>query len=201
MHHPAPGMRAYLGELKDRLQAAEPPVYVAALGPLMLRVAAELGDGVALNWCSAAQVERSRQAVAESAAGATRPAPPLMEYIRVCVDRDVAAARRALALAMLRYALGPAGYRKHFGRMGFEAQLAELEAKREAGASEPELADSCPEDLLRAAGGYGRPGEVREQFERLAAGLDEAVVRVVLARTGDAAGVETTLREFAPEGG
>jgi len=43
------------------------PLYLAALGPLMLHVAAERANGVALNWCTPEQVAWSRKSL-ESAA-------------------------------------------------------------------------------------------------------------------------------------
>src|SRR5207244_10372117 len=49
---PALTMPPYLSDLRQQLPAAM-PLYVAALGPLMLRVGAQLADGVALNWCTA----------------------------------------------------------------------------------------------------------------------------------------------------
>jgi len=52
MPRPAQTMPPYLADLRPRLPAGM-PLYVAALGPLMLAVAAELADGVALNWCTA----------------------------------------------------------------------------------------------------------------------------------------------------
>ena len=71
------------------------PVYLGALGPKMLRLAGELADGAALNWCSAEQVAWSRERIAEGAESAGRdPAEvKVAEYIRVCVDDDVALAR------------------------------------------------------------------------------------------------------------
>src|SRR3989304_3873979 len=111
------------------------PVYLAALGPEMLRLGGELADGLSLNWCTAGQVAWSRERVAEGAARAGRdPASiAIAEYIRVCVDEDVDVARRAFTRAVMGYALGfgppggrPQGYRAHFERMGFAAAPARV---------------------------------------------------------------------------
>jgi alkanesulfonate monooxygenase SsuD/methylene tetrahydromethanopterin reductase-like flavin-dependent oxidoreductase (luciferase family) len=187
MEHAAEGMRRYLGELRPLLPP-DLPLYLAALGPRVLALAGELADGVALNWCTPEQVAWSRTQVAASAAHAGRPAPPLAEYIRTCVDPDPRLARRTLASAALFYALGPTAYRRHFERMGFAAELQRLE--REGG--EPSDA------FIAAAGAAGAPGTVRPQFERLAKGLDQAIVRVLVSRPGDAESAERTLRECAP---
>ncbi|HZU76790.1 MAG TPA: LLM class flavin-dependent oxidoreductase, partial [Dehalococcoidia bacterium] len=168
------------------------PVYLGALGPQMLRLAGEAADGAALNWFSPeARVEaRERVAAGARKAGRDPDSVKLAEYIRVCVDEDVAAARRAYARATLGYALARPGaskdlaYRGHFARMGFGPILEALEAKRDAGASMDELADAAPDDLLLAVGYYGKPEGAGAAFRRVAEGLDIAVVRVVPARPG-----------------
>ena len=71
--------------------------------------------------------------------------------------------------------------------MGFAAELTRIEALRERGAGEDALADACADEFLRACGAWGRPDEVTAQLRRLAVGLDIAIVRVVMARSGIAA--------------
>jgi alkanesulfonate monooxygenase SsuD/methylene tetrahydromethanopterin reductase-like flavin-dependent oxidoreductase (luciferase family) len=181
------------------------PVYLGALGPQMLRLAGADADGVSLNWCTPEQIAWSRRRIAEGCrrAGRDPGEVTVMEYIRVCVDDDVAAARRALARATLGYAMGrpgashDLGYRAHFTRMGFDAVLTELEARRDGGASEDEVADACPDDLLLAVGYFGDAAGAGAAFRRLAAGLDVGVVRVVAARPGPEA-VAATLRACRP---
>ncbi len=176
-----------------RRQGAQPvPVYLGALGPGMLRLAGEAADGAALNWCAPEQIAWSRERVAEGAAKADRdPAEiQIAEYIRVCVDDDEDLARKALARAVIPYAMLPPGgnkahgYRAHFARMGFDAALTALEAKRDAGATMAELAEAFPPDLLLRVGYFGKPAGAATAFKQLAAGLDLAIVRVVPARSG-----------------
>ena len=184
------------------------PVYLGALGPRMLRLSGELADGVALNWCTPEQVAWSRERIAEGARSAGRdPADvKLAEYIRVCVDEDAGAARRALAKAAMGYALGPPGatergralgYRAHFERMGFAEALEELDRMRDRGASTDELADALPDQLLSRVGYYGPPEPAAAAFQRLSRGLDAAIVRVVAARPGVDA-VLATMRACRP---
>ncbi|MGH2369827.1 MAG: LLM class flavin-dependent oxidoreductase, partial [Chloroflexota bacterium] len=181
------------------------PVYLGALGPQMLRLAGAASDGACLNWCTPEQIAWSRRRVAEGARRASRdPAEVrVVEYIRICVDDDAAAARRALARATLGYALArpgaskEQGYRAHFTRMGFDAALAELEARRERGATADELADACPTDLLLGVGYFGDAAGAGPAFRRLAEGLDLAIVRVVAARPGPDA-VAATIQACRP---
>jgi alkanesulfonate monooxygenase SsuD/methylene tetrahydromethanopterin reductase-like flavin-dependent oxidoreductase (luciferase family) len=171
------------------------PVYLAALGPQMLRLAGAAADGASLNWCSAEQVAWSRGVIAQGAARVDRdPATVhVQEYIRICVDDDPEVARVSLAKSILSYALARPGaskehgYRGHFARMGFDAELTALEARRASGASDDVIAEEFPAALLQHVAYYGPAAGARAAFDRLAAGLGTAVVRVVAARPGIAA--------------
>jgi alkanesulfonate monooxygenase SsuD/methylene tetrahydromethanopterin reductase-like flavin-dependent oxidoreductase (luciferase family) len=184
------------------------PIYLGALGPQMVRLAGELGDGVALNWSSADQIAWSREQVAEGARRAGRdPAQVnIMQYIRICVDEDADVARRAYTKATLGYAMARPGaslehgYRGHFGRMGFENSLRELEAMRDRGDSEDAIIEAFPRDLLLKVGYYGTPDGARAAFTRIAEGLDTAIVRVVAARPG-VDSVAAVMRACAPGAG
>jgi 5,10-methylenetetrahydromethanopterin reductase len=168
------------------------PVALGALGPNMLKLAGEASDGAALNWCTPEQIAWSRQVVAEGATSAGRDPREIamIEYIRICVDDDEDAARRAFVKALMGYALArpgvskALGYRGHFGRMGFDEALSELEDRRDRGAPEAELIDAFPVELARLVGYYGPTADAAAAFRRLAEGLDTAIVRVVAARPG-----------------
>ncbi|MDA8203529.1 MAG: LLM class flavin-dependent oxidoreductase [Chloroflexi bacterium] len=202
MQHAAEGMRRYLRELRERLPP-ELPVYVAALGPLMLDVAGEMADGAALNWSTPEQVAWSRRRVEAAARGAGRPMPVIVGYIRTAVDPEPDVARSVVGRAVRGYALGPGAYRRHFERMGFGEELRRVAAAADPAAparsSKPEEADWSAE-FLSATSAWGRPGEVRVQVERLSTGLDLPIVRVLVARPGDAASARLVLEECAPAG-
>jgi 5,10-methylenetetrahydromethanopterin reductase len=168
------------------------PVCLAALGPQMLRLAGETADGALLNWATPERIAVSRARIDEGAARAGR-APgsvPMTMYIRVCVDDDAAAARHAFGTQVLGYALGrpgvpeSAGYRGLFAQMGFDAELTELEQRRDRGATMPELVAAAPDEMLHAVGYYGPAAAAPAAFARLSAGLDEAMVRIITARPG-----------------
>jgi len=177
-------------------------IYLAALGPQMLHLAGERYDGAALNWCSPEQTLWSRERVAAGALGAGRDPRGIVihQYIRVCVDPDVAAARTALAKMVLGYALNrpgddkTMGYRGHFARMGFDETLTELELMRAGGADDDALVDRLPDDLLARVGWWGPPEGAAAGFAALTAGLDTAVVRVVAAKKNDIECVRLAMR-------
>jgi alkanesulfonate monooxygenase SsuD/methylene tetrahydromethanopterin reductase-like flavin-dependent oxidoreductase (luciferase family) len=186
---PIAAVRSYVDDL--RKIAKDVPIYIGALGPQMLALAGRHAEGAALNWCTPAQVAWSRERVG--------PRAKLIEYIRMCVDEDVPAARLVLAKQVLAYALmvrpsGARGYRAHFERMGFGPQLDELERQQAAGASEDELARAVPDEILTAIGYAGPASGAAAAFKKLSRGLDVAIVRVLVVRSGSVDGVRGVMR-------
>jgi alkanesulfonate monooxygenase SsuD/methylene tetrahydromethanopterin reductase-like flavin-dependent oxidoreductase (luciferase family) len=181
------------------------PVFLGALGPQMLRLAGEVSDGAALNWCTPEQIAVSRERVNAGARKAGRDPSEvrLAEYIRVCVDDDVAVARRAYTRAAMGYALGrvpgasQSGYRAHFGRMGYDDDLRRIEQGRDMGMPEQEIIDAFPEQMLLGVGYFGPASGAAEAIRRLSTGLDIAVVRVVAARPG-VESVRAVMRACSP---
>jgi len=198
-------MREAIDALRARV--ADLRVYLGALGPQMLHLAGQRYEGAALNWCSTEQVRWSRERVAAGARAAGRdPADVKMhEYIRVCIDEDEDAARFAFAKMVMTYALAQPGadktkgYRAHFGRMGFDKALTDLESQRDRGTGENELARAFPDELLRRVGYWGKPAAARQTFLRLAEGLDIAIVRLVPARRNDLNAARLAFRACAPK--
>jgi alkanesulfonate monooxygenase SsuD/methylene tetrahydromethanopterin reductase-like flavin-dependent oxidoreductase (luciferase family) len=182
------------------------PVFLGALGPQMLRLAGEVSDGAALNWCTPEQIATSRERVNAGALKAGRDPKEvrLAEYIRVCIDDDLDVARRAYTRAAMGYALGRVpgasqnGYRAHFGRMGYDGDLKRIEEGRARGMPEDEVVDAFPPDMLLGVGYYGAAAGAAEAFRRLSVGLDIAVVRVVAARPGVDA-VRAVMRACSPQ--
>jgi alkanesulfonate monooxygenase SsuD/methylene tetrahydromethanopterin reductase-like flavin-dependent oxidoreductase (luciferase family) len=187
MPRAATTMRPYLAELRNRLPA-EMPLYLAALGPLMLRLAAELASGVSLNWCSPQQVAWSRLQLRDAAHAFRRPMPSVVEYIRTAVDPDAELAGRTVAAAALKYALHMPAYRRHFERMGFAEELRRVESSD---------GDSIPA-FVASVGAAGTPGQTRAKVERLAAGLDLPIVRILVVRPGNAESARRVLEECRP---
>ena len=168
------------------------PVYLAALGPQMLELAGEVADGVCLNWATPEQISWSdgHLRAGASKAGRRREDLKMSMYVRVCIDDDVEAARRAFCTQVLTYGLSRPGvdktlsYRGHFGRMGFDDLFADLEKRRDRGSSFHELVDRVPDDFLHLVGYFGTAKEAPERFVELSQGVDEAIVRIISARKG-----------------
>jgi len=115
---PVPTMRRYLdGLYKDPSNAAEWPVVIAALGPLMLKLAAERTAGaVPYN----VTPEHTREARA-----ALGPDKLLAVEQKVCLEIDATEARRLARRELERY-MTLTNYRNNWLRIGFtEADLAD----------------------------------------------------------------------------
>jgi alkanesulfonate monooxygenase SsuD/methylene tetrahydromethanopterin reductase-like flavin-dependent oxidoreductase (luciferase family) len=106
------------------------PVYLAAFGSRMTRLAGRITDGVLINMANPAEIRRIADEVRSGAAEAGKD-PASMEIIckvRCSIAPTYAAAREALSHALTYYALADY-YRDLLGRMGFGA---EVEAMRQA---------------------------------------------------------------------
>jgi alkanesulfonate monooxygenase SsuD/methylene tetrahydromethanopterin reductase-like flavin-dependent oxidoreductase (luciferase family) len=168
------------------------PLYTAALGPQMLRLGGELADGISLNWTAPSMRAWCREEVDKGVvrAGRDPSSVAMTEYIRVCIDDDEEAARKAFVRAFMGYALArpgaakTSGYRGHFARMGYDEVLNGIESRRDAGAAESELVDMFPPEFLREVGYYGKASGAQAALKRLSEGLDLAIVRIVGVRTG-----------------
>lgn len=176
---PVTVMRDRVGALRARVPR-DLPLYLAALGPGMLRLAGEVADGAALNWCTAGHVGWSRARIAEGArrAGRDPSSVRVVEYIRVCVDADLGLARASLAAAALGYAHSPS-YAPHLERMGVGVDALD-----------------SPAQLLRI-GYFGSAAGAAAAVRALASDLDLAIVRVVASRPGIES-VRAVLRACAP---
>jgi alkanesulfonate monooxygenase SsuD/methylene tetrahydromethanopterin reductase-like flavin-dependent oxidoreductase (luciferase family) len=181
------------------------PVQLGALGAQMLRLAGEVSDGALLNWATPTRIARSRHLVDQGAerVGRDPMEVPLTMYIRMCVDEDTEAARRALGMHVLLYAMATpgmpttAGYRGQFTEMGFDEVLTELELRRDRGDPLEALIAAAPDELLTAVGYYGPADGAAAAFARLSEGLDEAIVRIITTRP-ELELVVTTMEALSP---
>lgn len=80
------------------VSAEAPPVYVAALGAQMLKLAGKLADGT-VTWMTGPNTIRDQTApvINEAATAAGRPSPAVIAAVPVCVTDDVDAARARAA--------------------------------------------------------------------------------------------------------
>lgn len=110
------------------------PIYLAAFGPKMTRLAGQISDGVLINMANPTEVRR----IATEARAAAQEAgkdPNQLEIIckiRCSIAHDYAVARDALSHALTYYALADY-YRELLGRMGFGAEVEAMRAAWKSG--------------------------------------------------------------------
>jgi alkanesulfonate monooxygenase SsuD/methylene tetrahydromethanopterin reductase-like flavin-dependent oxidoreductase (luciferase family) len=189
------------------VEAEPPPLYLAALGPEMLKLGGQLADGIALNACPPDYLPKVRALVDEGARNGGRDPSEvkLMQGVRLVIDEDVVAARRSLVRGLMGGAPiqepgpkgEPLGYRAHYVNQGLAREVAEVDAQRASGLPEEELVDRYPEALVR--GYYGPASGAIEAFWRLSAGLDLATLNVGNARGFDLETTKDFMRRFRPE--
>ena len=166
------------------------PIHIAAMGPRMLRLAGEIGDGVLIsNMCPPAFTGHAAALAAEGAEAAGREPPEtLVKYVPCAVDADRAAARRAIKPAI---AAMLSGYEEAFS--GTPDTLAAL---RHGRAIEPALyaatlerlrAGEDPEAALDEAfvDQYGIAGTVDDCAQRISELGADGATEVALTVLGD----------------
>ena len=171
---PVPAMRRYLEGLYEKpSNAAEWPVMIAALGPLMLKLAAERAAGaVPYN----VTPEHTREA-----RGALGPDKLLVVEQKVCLETDAAVARGLARHELNRY-MTLANYRNNWLRIGF---------------TEADLAGGGSDRFLDAMVLRGDAAAIAHGLKaHLEAGADQVCIQPVHAE-GDMDGRDRTLRALA----
>ena len=140
------------------------PIYIAALGPQMCRLAGEIADGVLMNWATTSYVQEAIANVRKGAERAGRK-PEDVEiacYIRAAVGADEKAIKQALARETVRY-ISLDFYRQMFARSGFaeetEAVMKALPQGVEA------AAERISDRMLESVAIFGSPERCRQRLE------------------------------------
>jgi probable F420-dependent oxidoreductase len=171
---PVPTMRRYLDGLYEKpSDAAEWPVVIAALGPLMLKLATERSAGaVPYN----VTPEHTREARA-----ALGPDKLLAVEQKVCLETDAAAARGLGRRELHRY-MTLANYRNNWLRIGF---------------TEADLADGGSDKFLDAMVLWGDAATIARGLRaHLEAGANQVCIQPVHAE-GDVGARDRTLKALA----
>ena len=179
--------------------APELPIWVAALGPHTIRVAAELGDGwipalVARDrlpgW--AAQLRQRREAAVPPARPLTVSAGPLT------VVGDDAAAARAIAATGIAWYLSAMGevYTRSVSGQGYAAEVQAIIAANPRPSPRHGTVPPEARGVLDQLAVYGTGGQVREQLQRWDAAAD--IVALMLPPGLPWPTIEATLRAAAP---
>lgn len=171
------------------------PIYIAALGPRMLRLAGEMADGVLLSWAASSYLKEAIRQVREGAVSAGRDPDDVVisGYVRVAVTNDLEAGRIALQNQVARYA-GSTHYSNFFRFSGFIQEMNDVEKARQRSAA----AAAISLDMQQEMGLVGNAQECRAGIEELRAmGLAKPIVAPL--PVGDLkTAYEATMEAMAP---
>lgn len=163
------------------------PLYLAALGPQMMKLAGEVADGVALFLASE---EGVRIASKEC------PGLDLVERIMCCPDEDPEQVRDAARWMLTPYVAVPA-YNRFIAAQGFEDEakaVADAWAARERDKAREAISDRLVDALVV----MGSTAECKERLDSFReAGLGTPIL-APFSLTGDPERVATALRSLAP---
>lgn len=171
------------------------PIYLAAFGPQMTRLAGRITDGVVINMANPVEIRRIAEEVRAGAAEAGKD-PAEMEIIckiRCSIAAKYNTAREALSHALTYYALADY-YRNLLGRMGFAAEVEAMRAAWKSGgfhAARKLITDEMFRALPMVAA-TSAP-EVVEQIKPYA---DAGATRIILPYVAASDDVVGELKEF-----
>ena len=164
--------------LRGPLPSAE--LTVAAFGPRMIQAAAEIADRVVLNLVTPDQVAHLHAQLADAAAEAGRPPPPITVWVPV---GEAGSANEAQLAGQLAVYLPAPGYAEMLLAAGF----GDLVERARKGARRQELQGAITRDVLDAIGAIGPREAIAARLAAYrAAGAD--TVAVVPATGDDPAG-------------
>lgn len=166
--------------------AAEVPIFLAALGPKMMKLAAEEADGIALFLATEEGVR-----IAKAAAGDKE----VIERIICCPDLPVDEVRQMARWMLAPYLAVPA-YNSFLSAQGYETEAADILARWGSG-DRPGALEALTDEIIDALVMMG-PAEVcKERLESFrAAGLDTPILMLVSPQGGD--GTLAAMRSMAP---
>jgi probable F420-dependent oxidoreductase len=128
------------------------PIYLAALGPSMLRLAGEIADGVILNWVAPEHVDWAVGCVREGSrrAGRDPAATRVVCFVRAAVTDAPAAAWAVLRRLAATYVMMPS-YARMFEAAGRAADVAAIRDAWEAGGVDAAAAAASSDFVGRLA--------------------------------------------------
>lgn len=163
------------------------PIFVAALGPQMRRLAVERADGIALFLGTEEGVRLTREAA---------PELELVERIFCFVDQDRSQVRDACRWLFAPYLAVP-GYNRFIAEQGFEAEAESAKTAWASGDRKGAIA-ALSDRLVDSLAISGSAQDCRDRLQALrGAGLDTPIV-ALLSTSMDKPSIEKALFELAP---
>jgi probable F420-dependent oxidoreductase len=146
-----------------------PPIFLGAQGPLMLRTAGEIGDGIITNFVTPEALPAMLEHVNQGARAAGKDPASLDVVCRIVavVDEDIEQTRTELRRYLTAYATVPQ-YNQFFRGIGFEHEVSEAIAAWNAGDRKKAL--QCMSDrMIDSIFVFGNPDACRKRLQAYAA--------------------------------
>jgi 5,10-methylenetetrahydromethanopterin reductase len=155
------------------------PIYLAAMGPGMLRLAGRLADGIFLGLTPLetipALIDQVRAAADE--AGRDPNEVVIAMQVRTCLSEDPDCARAGARASLPLYLSFP-GYARHFRSLGYGAVIEAVQAAWARG-DRAQAAAAIPDELVDRVAVHGSAEQCRAGLERFrAAGLDLPIASI-----------------------
>lgn len=153
------------------------PIYLAALGPAMLRLTGRLADGVFLTMLPIDSIPAAISEIRDAATAAGRDPSEvtIAMLVRVCLDDDLDRAREGARASIPLYVTFP-GYARHLRGLGYGAVVDASQAAYARG-DLAAAAGAIPDELVDRVSVYGSAERCRAGLERFrAAGIDLPIV-------------------------
>lgn len=177
VYHPGPrypvtGVRMSFEPVRKNL-----PIYLAALGPRMAELAAEIGDGVYVHAHGPQDLPSVRERISAGCERASRdPAEcRLAALLMLCVDDDEDAAFETVREALAGY-LAYDSYQRHISRLGYGSALTQMGALLGQGDIRG-AARFVPDELVERVAVHGPVATCRKRVaEYIAAGANVVIL-------------------------
>ncbi|MBI4640746.1 MAG: LLM class flavin-dependent oxidoreductase [Candidatus Tectomicrobia bacterium] len=173
------------------------PIYLAALGPQMLQLAGEIGDGVILNWMTVDQIP---WAIEQIRIGAERGGKSLNEleiisYIRTCVSGDFEAIKPVFGRMFAQYMSSP--FYNQLGPRGRFTREIDLISGAWMGGRREEAISLVTEELLTEFCIWGTAESCQAQLDAFrAAGLTTPAIYPLGVGDDPKASILQTIQAF-----
>jgi probable F420-dependent oxidoreductase len=174
-----------------------PPIYLAALRPNMIEMAAEIGDGVVFNLWPKEALPRMMEHVAIGAERAGKAATDVevVNRFMVCVTDDVPAAYDRFRANFGPYYATPV-YNKFLAWAGYDAAAEEIRAGW-AAKDRNKTAGAMSDEMIDAIGIIGSADYCRDRIrDAMDRGVDTAIIAPL---AGDRAELDATFEAFTAD--
>ena len=179
------------------------PIVLAALRTQMVRLAAELADGVLMNMTTPGYLRSARDIFREQASASGRDPDQLSfgAIVNTSVSQDEEAAADIIRHWVAQYPTLMPFYRRMLRTTGFAAEMEAIGPEAAAGDVEG-AAKKIPDEMLRSLGVFGAPQRARQALKPFEETGADLIVLHPFAPKGTEIGqhIADVIQAFAPSG-